>query len=377
MKIWLVEPYYAGSHRAWADGYQRHSEHEVDLLTLPGRFWKWRMHGGAITLARRARAREDSPDLVLVSDMLNLPIFLSLTGDRCTGAPIALYFHENQLTYPLRPGEKRDLHYGFIQFASALRADALFFNSSYHLDVFFEALPRMLKQFPDFRELWTVKALRAKSQVLPLGLSLTRLDGLRPEGPTSGRPLILWNHRWEYDKDPKTFFRAICRLAEEGLDFGLLLLGRSYRNQSGEFLKARQRWPERILRFGYAPDLETYASFLWQADIVVSTALHDFFGGAVAEACYCSCFPILPRDLAYPELIPAAYHNACLYSDISGLIERLRYAITHINEVRTFALQEHVARYDWRHMAPRYDNQLSAMIDAGASCGDSLTGASQ
>ncbi len=361
MNVWLVEPYYTGSHRAWADGYQAHSRHAVHLLTLPGRFWKWRMQGGAVTLARQAQARDDRPDLILASDMLNLPVFLALAGDRLAGVPLAFYFHENQLTYPLQPGEKRDLHYGFINFVSALRADGVFFNSAYHQDAFFDELPRMLKHFPDYNELWAVDALRAKSRVLPLGLDLARFDAHRPASPTAGRPLILWNHRWEYDKDPETFFRAIYALVEEGLDFGLLLLGQSFRNQPDEFLEARQQLAGRVVHFSYASDA-AYGRLLWQADIVVSTALHDFFGAAVVEACYCSCFPVLPRRLAYPELIPAVHHEVCLYDDFEGLLARLRHAITHVQATRAFSLQEHVARFDWGRMAPVYDAALALLV---------------
>jgi glycosyltransferase involved in cell wall biosynthesis len=359
VNVWLVEPYYAGSHRAWADGYRAHSRHTVQLLTLPGRFWKWRMQGGALTLARQAQAHDDRPDLLLASDMLNLPLFLALAGERLAGVPVAFYFHENQLTYPLQAGEKRDLHYGFINFVSALRADVVCFNSRYHLETFLDELPRLLKHFPDYNELWAVDALRAKSQVLPLGLDLARFDAQRPARPIAGRPLILWNHRWEYDKGPDTFFRAVYTLAEQGLDFGLLLLGQSFRNQPDEFLEVRQRLPGRVLHFGYAPDAATYSRLLWQADVVVSTALHDFFGVAVTEACYCGCFPVLPRRLAYPELIPAAHHEACLYDDFGGLLARLRYAITHVQATRAFSLQEHVVRFDWGRMAHLYDTTLT------------------
>ncbi len=45
MNILLLEPYFGGSHRAWAEGYARHSGHRIDLLTLPASFWKWRMQG--------------------------------------------------------------------------------------------------------------------------------------------------------------------------------------------------------------------------------------------------------------------------------------------------------------------------------------------
>jgi glycosyltransferase involved in cell wall biosynthesis len=364
MKIWLIEPYYTGSHRAWADGYRAHSRHDVRLLTLPGRFWKWRMQGGALTLARRAQALDERPDVILASDMLNVPTFLAFAGERLAAVPIALYFHENQLTYPLQPGEKRDLHFGFINLISALRAGAVYFNSAYHLAAFFDELPRLLKHFPDFNELWAVEAIRARAGVLPLGLSLSPLDNHRAAQARAGRPLLVWNHRWEYDKAPEVFFDAVRALAAEGLDFGLILLGESFRNRPDEFLAIRQALPDRIVHFGYASDRAAYARLLWQGDVVVSTAIHEFFGAAVVEACYCGCFPILPNRLAYPELIPAQHAAACLYDDYSGLLERLREAILHIDRVRAFSLHQEMAQFDWRAMAPRYDQALELLAHA-------------
>jgi len=358
MNIWLVEPYYTGSHAAWADGYEVHSEHDVRLVTLPGRFWKWRMQGGAVTLARRIEDLQGRPDLILASDMLNLPVFLALASQRLAEVPVALYFHENQLTYPLQPGEKRDLHYGFINFASALRADALFFNSTYHLDSFFSELPRLLKHFPDFNELWSVDVMRSKAQVLPVGLPLTQLHAHRPPSRLSEQPLILWNHRWEYDKDPETFFRAVDMLADAGLDFGLVLLGESLSLIIRDSLEARQRLSDRIVHFGYAEEGATYARLLWQSDIVVSTALHEFFGLAVVEACYCDCLPILPHRLSYPELIPAAHHGVCLYAGFEGLVERLREAIVNFDATQAFSLQSDMLCFDWRVVAPEYDRRL-------------------
>jgi hypothetical protein len=59
---------------------------------------------------------------------------------------------------------------------------------------------------------------------------------------------------------------------------------------------------------------------------VVSTAIQEFFGIAVVAAIYCRCFPVLPRRLAYPEVTPEASHEACLYDDFQGLVDRLRWA---------------------------------------------------
>ena len=104
MKILIVEPYYTGSHAAWAEGYSRHSRHDVQVLRLEGQFWKWRMHGGAVTLSRRFLDMSFQPDLILSTDMLDLTTFLALTRTKTAHVPTAVYFHENQITYPWSPG---------------------------------------------------------------------------------------------------------------------------------------------------------------------------------------------------------------------------------------------------------------------------------
>ena len=366
-RICLLEPYNTGSHKAWVEGYAAHSAHQAISLTLDGRFWKWRMHGGAVTLARMYRERQVRADLLLATDMLDLSTFLALTRDLTHDVPTALYMHENQLTYPPRPGEKRDLHYGFINYASMLCADRVFFNSRFHLESWFEELPRLLKHFPDYNELHTVQELRARSEVLPLGLDLSRLDAHRPSDLTTGPAIILWNHRWEYDKNPGEFLQALYTLAERGTDFRVVLLGEVFVRVPAEFQEARERLGERILQFGYVESFAEYARWLWRADIVVSTALHDFFGAAVVEAMYCGCWPILPWRLSYPQFVPEAYRGRCLYRSREELLELLRQAIENASAWRAEAtgvhgspLREVVAGYDWSAIAPAYDRRLFA-----------------
>ena len=148
MKILIVEPFFTGSHQSWAEGYANSSSHEVEIISLAGRFWKWRMHGGAMTLSKRYHELKFQPDLILATDMLNLPVFQSLVKPIC---PVAIYFHENQITYPWSPKDKdvelhRDKHYGFNNNSSALSADHVYFNSQFHLDYFFTGLEDFLKQ---------------------------------------------------------------------------------------------------------------------------------------------------------------------------------------------------------------------------------------
>jgi len=69
MKILIIEPYYTGSHKQWADGYQKHSQHEIRILSMKGQFWKWRMHGGAVTLANQFNEMAWTPDLIIATDI--------------------------------------------------------------------------------------------------------------------------------------------------------------------------------------------------------------------------------------------------------------------------------------------------------------------
>jgi len=129
MNILYLDPFHGGSHAAVAEGYTRYSQHEITLLTLSiAGGWRWRMRGAAVTLARGLREHVHGQpakfDIIVATDMFDLAAFLGLTRDLTAGVPVVLYFHENQLTYPLPPGRVRDLAFPWINYTSALTADA-------------------------------------------------------------------------------------------------------------------------------------------------------------------------------------------------------------------------------------------------------------
>jgi glycosyltransferase involved in cell wall biosynthesis len=373
MKIALLSPYHTGSHKAWAAGYQQHSSHNVRLFTLPGRFWKWRMHGGAVTLARAYLESCYQANLLVATDMLDLTTFLALTRATTAHLPCALYMHENQLTYPLprdgstgpmrRQRGERDQHYVFINFASMLAAGHIYFNSDYHLKTLLSALPGFLHHFPDYQEESTLEALRPQCSVLPVGLAVTSFLPEITSTLDSKPPLILWNQRWEYDKNPVAFFNALYAAAEEGLPFRLALCGERFRRRPGEFEEAQLRLADRIVHVGFAPP-DLYRQLLWEADITISTALHEFFGISILEAIACDTFPILPRRLSYPELIPEAYHDQCLYDDEAGLLSRLRWALADVAAARRIAqaLRPAARAYGWNTVAPVYDATFERLV---------------
>ncbi len=382
----LLSPYHGGSHKSWANGYARHSQYRFGLISLPARFWKWRMHGGAVTLARDFLAGNTRfmpgfeekkngpflPDFILATDMVDLSTFLSLTRRQLGHASAVLYMHENQLTYPLPPvgsdgpmrrqmGE-RDLHYAFINYASMLAADRVIFNSKYHLLSFFDALPKYLNSFPEFKELETVSLLKKKSGVLPVGIDLKRLEKWKPNNEKIAAPLIIWNQRWEYDKNPGLFFAALYDIASEGIPFRLAICGQNFRQQPVEFDEALERLSEQIVYQGYAPD-EEYAHLLWDAAVTISTATHEFFGISMIEAIYCQTFPILPHRLSYPEIIPESFHDNCLYNSKETLVSRIRWALENPDRAKVTAVElaKIIAQFDWRIMAPHYDRFIGSL----------------
>lgn len=380
MHIWLLSPYQTGSHQSWSENYQRFSQHKITLLTMAGRFWKWRMQGGAIDLAAQARAALDfgPPDAVIATDMVNLPVWLALLRDALSPhTPILYYMHENQLTYPWRPGEKPDLTYAMVNWSSQLCADRVAFNSGYHLESWFEALPRLLKHFPDYNHLELIDQVRTQSCVLPVGIrcdsleyTTSNLDGssTSTQGdaqgcPTHQAPLILWNQRWEYDKNPEHFFRLLYRLQEAGAPFQLAVAGENFRNIPQEFEQARQQLADRIVHWGYLESYTAYVDLLHRTDLVISTAVHEFFGISVLEAIVAGAFPLLPNRLSYPELIPGELHPACLYANEEALFEKALHRLLSPRSappsLRTHIVQE----YDWVQVAARYDTLLEEMAE--------------
>ena len=364
MKILIIEPFFTGSHKTWAEGYQKNSSHEVEILSLPGRFWKWRMHGGAITLAKRYHKLQFQPNLILATDMLNLPVFKSLIQQTC---PVAIYFHENQFTYPWSPADEdvkfqRDKHYGFINYSSTLIANHIYFNSQFHLDSFFTGLEDFLRQFPDYREIQNVEKIKEKSSVMYLGLDLHKFDPFMIEKNNNTLPLILWNHRWEHDKNPESFFEIIQALSEKVANFNLVVLGEEFNAELPCFTLARTKLDKHILQFGYTDSFNEYAKWLWKADILPVTSNQDFFGSSIMEAVYCKTFPLLPSRLTYPELFDQERNPQLFYEDLNDLVFKLNSLINNIDKLRNQKLQHIAKEFDWLKMAPHYDNEYELML---------------
>jgi glycosyltransferase involved in cell wall biosynthesis len=362
MRILWLDPFHGGSHAAVSRGYAAHSAHQVELLTMPiDGGWRWRMRGAAVSMARMAHAQQARPDLIIASDMLDLATFRGLTAERFGAVPTAIYFHENQLTYPLPPGRARDLSFAWTNYTSALAADAVIFNSAFHGREFLAALPGLLGRYHDYQELESIAAIAEKAHILPPGIDLASLGGPRTPAP-GNPPTLLWNSRWEYDKQPAVFFAALEQLERRGISFRLIVAGEHIDPAAPDFVAARERWAAAIDHWGYAPSRTAYAELLRRADIVVSSAAQEFFGISVLEALACGCVPVLPRRLTYPELLPPAYGRDCLYDQDSELAEQLAATIGQLEQLRGRDWPALAAPYGWERIVPHYDALFERLV---------------
>ncbi len=360
MRISLIEPYYGGSHKAWADGYVASSTHRVSLVTHPARFWKWRMHGAFLTLADQLAIdveRNGPPDVILASSMMDVAAFAGAVRSIVPGIPIAVYFHESQFTYPLSPADRVDFTYQMKNWSSAAVADLVIFNSRYHRDVLRDEASRFLNTFPEDKHVHKVDGVIDASIVLPVGVDLSAFATDRPvsEGP----PLIVWNQRWEHDKGPTELMEIVRQLIGSGTDFVMAMCGEVFVSVPEEFSEVVELLGSRLIHQGWA-DQDRYAGLLLGASVVLSTAEQEFFGIGVVEAIAAGAHPVLPDRLVYPERIAAlgADPDTALYSNAEEAVSLIENALGLPADGR---LRAATKIYDWSTVASRYDEVLERL----------------
>jgi len=366
MRILALEPYYSGSHKAFLDGWSGAGRHEWSILSLPAYKWKWRMRHSAVTFAGQVEqelSQGSRWDLLLCSDMLNLAEFLGLVPKPIRDLPSIIYFHENQLTYPVRCESERDYQFAMTNLTSALAADAVWFNSAFHRDSFLHALGVFLNRMPDCQPLEAIGQIREKSAVHPPGVAPLPRRPARAPGPMR----ILWAARWEHDKNPDDFFAAVAMLKDRNIPFRISAIGEQFREVPEVFARARRLFADHIDRWGYQQQRADYESALLEADVFVSTAMHEFFGLSAVEASLAGAYPLVPNRLAYPEVFGPADSGATTGFFYNGTPKDLAARLTELAACLADkgsllepaeTLRARLSQFEWASLAPVLDDAV-------------------
>ena len=333
------------------------------------------MRHSSVTLADQANelVRNGAHwDLVLATDMLNLAEFKGLIDPDVARLPAVAYFHENQLTYPTQADEKRDYHFAMSNLVSCLAADQVWFNSDFHRNSFISAVDEWMARMPDNCLPSAAEMIKKRSQVWPQGFEA--MPGRSDRKPGAMR--ILWSARWEYDKNPDCLFAALRQLKDDGVVFRLDVIGQQFANCPAVFEQAKNEFAAEIDHWGFQPTRDEYVACLQKADVVVSTADHEFFGVAVVEAIAAGARPLLPNRLAYPEILgvgddldPAPF----LYDGtVANLAENLRQLAIRtetmsLRDDDLEALRSYIQRLDYGRLAVRLDLGLEEVLSGGTA----------
>lgn len=373
LNVFLCEPYFIGSHKIWAEGWQRHSSHRITLATQPGTHWRHRMMASAVPLAQMLRehiAEHGRPDVVVASDMMDLASFLGICRAELEGVPSVLYMHENQLTQPISPngmGGPRDRHLGWTNWRSMLAASEVWFNSVWQRDSMLSGLEDLLAGGPaEDDQTALVESASERWRIRPVGCEIAEL--LENErGPLNDEPpLVIWNHRWAHDKGLDVAVGALMALADDGLVFRVAVVGADAHHDPERAKRLLKPLGSRVVHSGFLPEPE-YHDLLRQADVVLASARQENFGISVVEAVAAGCVPVVPDALAYPETIT----DPELRYGPGHLTTRIREVLEDLEtwRERTDPVRAALARYDWSAVAPADDAMLETLVgrSSGAS----------
>lgn len=358
-KILFIEPFYKGSHRYFLDKLKKYSNHSITLKTKNGVFWKWKFLESSLT---NALDPDHDYDFIIGSNMLNMAAWAGMNRKAIGHAKLILYFHENQLTYPEDSKKStNNAFFGFKNLTSCFVADHIFFNSKYHLKSFVRAAKDLSQKLPSSIPQIHFDKLNKNTSVLPIGIETSRFHEHKREVDNE-IPILLWNHRWEFDKNPELFLETLIEFKDQGIPFKLIMLGSAPKKLMSIFSKAKTQLADNIIQWGRVSTFKEYADFLYQADILPVTSHHDFFGISVLEAVSCHVRPLLPKRCAYPDHFLVEKYPELYYESDEEYKSKLKdLLLNKTANLDLHSLAKITDQFSWKKVIEQFEAKLEEL----------------
>ena len=365
MRILLLSAYDAHSHRRWRQGLvAAFPQWQWTVLTLPPRYFSWRVRGNSLSWAFSERKTLQQPyDAVVATSMTDLSALKGMVP-ALAAIPSLVYCHENQFAFPDRR-EALQNDPKLTNLYTLLSADRVIFNSAYNRESFLAGAQALLQQMPDAVPAGVVDSIASKSAVLPVPLEQHWFENKPASEDREPQFTIVWNHRWEYDKAPERLFAALLKLQAAGEDFRVHVVGQQFRKQPPVFGEMYPRLQQHIGEWGMVESEHDYQLLLQRSHVVLTTALHEFQGLAVLEAVASGCVPLVPDRLAYREYIP----DDCRYpsfpddadTESSAIASHLQLLCTRFGDGELPVVPV-VENLSWKRLAPAYKAEINGLV---------------
>jgi len=364
VRILLLSAYDAHSHRRWRQGLvAAFPEWQWTVLTLPPRYFSWRVRGNSLSWAFAERKTLQQPyDVMVATSMTDLSALKGMVPG-LAAVPSLVYCHENQFAFPDRRGPLQN-DPKITNLYTLLSADRVIFNSVYNRESFIAGAQALLRQMPDAVPAGVVDSIVGKSCVLPVPLEQHWFENRMAIEDKEQRFTIVWNHRWEYDKAPERLFAALLKLHQAGEDFRVHVVGQQFRKQPPVFAEMYPRLQQYIGEWGMVESEQDYRLLLQRSHVVLTTALHEFQGLAMLEAMACGCVPLAPDRLAYPEYIPDACRYASFPDDADAESAVIAYQLQSLcSQFRHGVLPEApgVEDFSWKRLESAYRMEINGL----------------
>ncbi|NNC55504.1 MAG: DUF3524 domain-containing protein [Pseudomonadales bacterium] len=387
MRVLLLSAYDALSHRYWREQLTAgFPSFNWTVLALAPRHFSFRTRGNPLSWYSAQREQLAQPfDLVIATSMVDMATLRGLIPSLAS-VPLWLYCHENQFVYPGSEHQQSEMQRGnrlqaqLVFLYNCLCADAISFNSSYNRDTALAGLAKLLKTFPDKFDASLLTGIQARSDVLPIPLREAASATQKNSRGADGEALqLVWNHRWEYDKGPAHLLAFARLMVQAGPPATLHVVGQQFRARPAAFealerllptqhdepqQRAKAPEPGAALQrgaWGFIDNSDEYGELLARCDVVVSTALHDFQGLAVLEACLAGCTPLLPDKLVYPEQFDAKWLYAWHDDPQLNAVSMLDALLALDARRRAGEAGPGLQRFSWQALAPRYTQKIESL----------------